>query len=107
MVDRFHKLLEVLPSQMSAIRTNSVCINQNLDTICIQQWDEELPIYHGHINIIEQDGKLVGTRFWRQGSYPLDEGELEHWINLIESFYKEPKVLEYDEARKECTTSSS
>ena len=90
MIEKFRRLLEVLPTGMNKVRFDNAAVNQALGTLYIEHWDGLVGYnYTGVTEIAEKDDKLVGTRHWAKGSYPVEEPVIRDWINRIYALYNE------------------
>jgi hypothetical protein len=87
MINRFQKLLDVLPTHNHVWLENAK-VRQGLETIIIDHYDDCLK-YTGQTVIEQQGDTLTAARTWDKGSYPVDEEEINRWIRLIEEVYQQ------------------
>ena len=88
MIDRFHRLLELLPAH-SSLWLESAKARQGLESIIIDQYEiDDCLHYTGQIVIEQVNDNLVATKTWDKGSYPVPEEEIHGWIRLIEEVYQ-------------------
>lgn len=97
MIERFRKLLEVLPASPRKLWLDRASVSQELEAIIIEHWDGLLGgNYTGYTKISESAEELQATRHWAQGSYPLSEEDIEAWLSDIEEVYSiRQTLLEY------------
>lgn len=88
MLDRFKKLLDVLPTH-SHVWLERAKVRQGLETIIVDHYDIDDCLQYTGQTVIEQQGDtLIATRTWDKGSYPVDEEEIRKIIVLIEEVYQ-------------------
>lgn len=91
-LDRFEMLKTVLPTS-SHLWLEDAKVNQDHDGINIQHWEiDPVWTYTGTTVIYKTGDKLTAIRHWLQGSYPVEQDEITHWLNRLEEIYS-PQLL--------------
>lgn len=89
MLDRFNKLLDVLPTH-SHVWLENAKVRQGLETIIIDHYDIDDCLKYTGQTVIEQQGDmLTAVRTWDKGSHPVDEDEIRKLLVLIEEVYQQ------------------
>lgn len=87
MINRFEKLLEVLPTS-SHVWLEDAKVNQDLESINIQHWEADPVWTHTGTTTISKDGdKIMAFRKWARGSFPVAEDEISLWLSRLEEVY--------------------